>query len=102
MKIFAVGLAALVAGAVLSAAEADGSFDRSLTVSGPVDLDVQTDSGGITVTAGSSGFVRIHAILKAQHGWFSSNDVDANSGARAQPANRTKRQQGARWLCPRP
>ncbi len=77
MKIFALGLAALVAGAALSAAEADGSFDRSFSVSGPVDLDVQTDSGGITVTAGPSGFVRIHAILKAQHGWFSSNDVYA-------------------------
>ncbi|MBV9498175.1 MAG: DUF4097 family beta strand repeat protein [Acidobacteriaceae bacterium] len=77
MKIFALGLAALVAGSILSAAEADGSFDRSLTISGPVDLDVQTDSGGVTVTAGRSGFVRIHAILQAQHGWFSSNDVYA-------------------------
>jgi Putative adhesin len=77
MKIFALGLAALVTGAVLSAAEAYGSFDRSLTVSGPVDLEVQTDSGGITVTAGSSGVVRIHAILKAQQGWLSSNGVDA-------------------------
>ncbi len=75
MKIFVLGLTALVAGGVLSAAEADGSFDRSLTVSGPVDLDVQTDSGGITVATGPSGFVRIHAILKVQHGWFSSDDV---------------------------
>ena len=77
MKIFALGLAAVVASGVLCAAEADGSFDRSLTVSGPVDLDVQTDSGGIIVTKGSSGFVRIHAILKAQHGWFSSDDAYA-------------------------
>lgn len=75
MKIFVLGLTALVAGGVLSAAEADGSFDRSLTVSGPVDLDVQTDSGGITVATGPSGFVRIHAILKVQHGCFSSDDV---------------------------
>ncbi len=77
MKILALGLAALVTATVLSAAEADGSFDRSLTVSGPVNLDVQTDSGGISVTTGPSKFVRIHAILKAQHGWFSSDDAYA-------------------------
>ncbi len=77
MKIFALGLAALVAGGVLCAAEAEGSFEKSLTVSGRVDLDVQTDSGGIIVTKGSSGFVRIHVILKAQHGWFNSDDAYA-------------------------
>ena len=58
-------------------AEPDGSFDRSLSVSGPVDLDVRTDSGGLTVRAGSSGSVRIHAVLKAQHGWFDAGDVEA-------------------------
>lgn len=67
---------ALAAGLVASAEE-QGSFDKSLTVSGPVDLDVKTDSGGIMVTSGSSGTVRVHAILKGQRGWFDSGDVDA-------------------------
>jgi DUF4097 and DUF4098 domain-containing protein YvlB len=53
----------------------EGSFDRSLTVSGPVDLEVKTASGGITVTSGDSGSVRVHAILRAENGWFSSGDV---------------------------
>ncbi len=62
---------------LLTAAE-EGSFEKSLTVSGPVDLDVKTDSGGITIRQGSSGSVSIHAILKADHGWFgSSGDVEA-------------------------
>lgn len=51
-------------------AEQEGSFDKALTVSGRVDLDVTTDSGGITIVPGSSGAVRIHAILKAQHDWL--------------------------------
>jgi hypothetical protein len=62
--------------AALCGAQSEGSFDRTLSVSGLVDLDVMTDSGGISVTSGSSGSVRIHAILKAQHGWFDSGDVE--------------------------
>jgi hypothetical protein len=54
-----------LASGIAFAAHADGSFDRSVTVSGPVDLDVKTDSGGIAVTPGSSGSLRVHAILKA-------------------------------------
>lgn len=78
MKSFVLVLASitLVSG-IASAAPADGSFDRSLSVSGPVDLDVQTDSGGISVTPGSSGSLRVHAILKAQRGWFESSDVES-------------------------
>jgi Putative adhesin len=61
--------------AVALAAQTDGSFDKSVTVSGPVELDVKTDSGGITVVRGGAGTVRVHAILKAQHNWFGSGDV---------------------------
>jgi hypothetical protein len=79
MKTFLLILASIALAAGLTAREEeDGSFDKSLTVSGPVDLDVQTDSGGIHVMQGSSGFVRIHAILKAQHGWFNSADAQAH------------------------
>jgi hypothetical protein len=78
MKSHVVVLAALtLANGIASAAHADGSFDRSLTVSGPVDLDVKTDSGGISVTRGPSGSLRVHAILKAEHGWFESSDVES-------------------------
>lgn len=71
-----LALALTAAGAALCAAQSEGSFDRTLSVSGSIDLDVLTDSGGITVTPGSSGAVRIHAILKAEHNWFSSSDVE--------------------------
>ena len=53
----------------------EGSFDRSVSVSGPVDLDIRTDSGGITVEPGQSSTVQIHAILKAEGNWFGSGDV---------------------------
>jgi hypothetical protein len=75
MNTFALGILLLTVGTGLLAG-AEGSFDKSLSVSGPVDLDVKTDSGGITVRQGPSGTVVIHAILKAERGWFSSSDVE--------------------------
>ncbi len=74
--LFVVSIALAVS--LMARVDEDGSFDKSLAVSGPVDLDVQTDSGGIHVTQGSSGSVRIHAILKADHGWFNSGDAMAH------------------------
>ncbi|MDQ2777093.1 MAG: hypothetical protein M3Y57_19560, partial [Acidobacteriota bacterium] len=65
-----------MASGLVAAATEDGSFDKTLTVSGPVNLDVKTQSGGLAVTRGSSGTVKIHAILKAEHGWFGSDNVE--------------------------
>src|SRR5581483_4222786 len=77
MKAFVLSLVSMtLATGVSIGAEARGSFDRSLAVSGPVELDVSTDSGGITVTSGASGSVRIHAVLTSQHGWGGSEDVE--------------------------
>lgn len=53
----------------------EGSVDKTLSVSGPVELDVKTASGGITVTHGSSGLVQIHAVFTSDQGWFSSGDM---------------------------
>jgi hypothetical protein len=77
MRTLTLGLLSFAFGAGLSlAAQAEGSFDRSLSVSGPVELELETDSGGITVTTGRSGTVHVHAVLKGQHGWFDSSDVE--------------------------
>jgi Putative adhesin len=76
MKTFALCLSGVVLSAGLAAA-AEGSFSRSLAVSGPVELEVETDSGGIIVTPGSSGTVQVHAVLKAEHGWFGGSDVES-------------------------
>jgi hypothetical protein len=61
-------LAASIA-AVSASAREEGHFDRTMTVSGPVDLDVQTGSGSITVRKGESGKVEIHGTIRASIGW---------------------------------
>ncbi|MBZ5546515.1 MAG: DUF4097 domain-containing protein [Acidobacteriia bacterium] len=51
-----------------------GTFDRSFQVSGPVDLEVLTRSGDITVRSGSSGTVSIHAKIHSGSGWFGGDN----------------------------
>jgi Toastrack DUF4097 len=48
---------------------AEGSFERSLKVTGPVQLDVGTGSGYISVRPGSSSSVEVHGIIKAHNSW---------------------------------
>lgn len=47
-----------------------GTFDRSFQVNGPVDLEVLTRSGDITIRTGSSGSVSIHAKIHSGRGLF--------------------------------
>jgi hypothetical protein len=60
-----------------------GSFDRTLTVSGAVDLDVTTGSGQITVHRGSANNVHVHAIISASEWDFAgaeqrAREIEAN------------------------
>ena len=47
-----------------------GTFDRSFQVNGPVDLEVLTRSGDITVRNGAAGAVSIHAKIRSGNSWF--------------------------------
>jgi putative adhesin len=51
-----------------------GTFDRSFQVNGPVDLELLTRSGDITVRAGSSGSVSIHAKIHSGNSWFGGDN----------------------------
>lgn len=69
---WAVVAAFLVLAAALPARTAEGSFDRTLKVGGPVDLDVTTGSGSIAVRTGEAGTVRVHGTIRTTGGWLSS------------------------------
>jgi hypothetical protein len=47
----------------------EGKFDRTLKVTGPVDLEVNTGSGRIDVRAGSSSVVQIYGLIRAGDDW---------------------------------
>jgi DUF4097 and DUF4098 domain-containing protein YvlB len=63
-------------GAAPARAAVDGHFDRTLTVNGPVDLDVTTGAGNITIHPGDASKVEIHATIHAGENWR-ENESDA-------------------------
>jgi DUF4097 and DUF4098 domain-containing protein YvlB len=54
---------------VTRAGAAEGSFERTLKVTGAVELEVSTGSGNIGVRTGDSMSVRVHGIIKAHNHW---------------------------------
>jgi hypothetical protein len=84
VNVWASGLAAgmfslLMAGCVVDATigGATGAFDRTLSVSGPVDLSVRTGSGSIRIQTGPAKVVRVVGSIQA-HGllWIGVDAVD--------------------------
>lgn len=78
MKHSFLGTAALAVAAFLTTGwgasarslAAEGSFERTLSVSGPVTLDARSGSGSIEVRAGGSGVVKIKGRIRSTNGWF--------------------------------
>jgi hypothetical protein len=71
--VFTIALVVLFTTTVVFASTPQGTFEKTLTVSGPVDLEVLTHSGDVTVRAGSSGSVFIRGKIFVGDRWFGSN-----------------------------
>jgi hypothetical protein len=77
---FVVGLVVLLASTVVFASSPQGQFEKTLQVSGPVDLEVLTHSGDVTIRAGSAGSVFIRGKIYVGDRWFgSSRDGDVHA-----------------------
>src|SRR5271165_1626415 len=63
-------MTAVLTTAALASNTPQGTFDKTLQVSGPVDLEVLTHSGDVTVRAGSSGSVQIHGKIYVGDRWL--------------------------------
>lgn len=61
--ILVFGMSTLVSG------EVRGSFERTLHVTGPLQLEVSTGSGSITVRSGGEGTVEVEAEIRAPSSW---------------------------------
>lgn len=66
----ALALAALFITTSAFATTPQGTFDRTLQVNGPVDLEVLTHSGDITVRNGPAGSVTIHGKIFVGDRWL--------------------------------
>jgi hypothetical protein len=75
----AIALVVLFASTMALASTPQGGFEKTLSVSGPVDLEVLTRSGDVTVRAGSSGSVFIRGkIYVGDHWLMGSRDADVH------------------------
>jgi len=74
--LLAFALAVLCTSTSMFASTPQGTFDRTLQVSGPVDLEVLTHSGDVTVRAGASGTVSIHGKIYVGDRWFGGRRED--------------------------
>src|SRR5664279_4886197 len=71
-------LASFLLGACVALASEPGVFDRTLSVSGSVELDVRSNPGGIVITACSAKSVRVHAVIKPIYGEYDLGLAEAN------------------------
>jgi hypothetical protein len=69
----AIGLVVLLASSFAVASTPQGTFEKTLQVSGPVDLEVQTRSGDIIVRSGPSGTVSIRGKIYVGDRWLMGN-----------------------------
>jgi hypothetical protein len=47
-----------------------GTFERTLQVSGPVDLDIMSGAGTITIHTGGNNSLRVYAAIRARDSWY--------------------------------
>src|SRR5690349_6434008 len=74
--LFGAALVVLFASTVVCASNPQGTFEKTLQVNGPVDLEVLTHSGDVTVRAGSSGSVFIRGKIFVGDRWFGGRRED--------------------------
>src|SRR5947209_1301204 len=70
LALLRAALVVLFASTTVFASDPQGTFEKSLQVNGPVDLEVLTHSGDVTVRAGSSGSVFIRGKIFVGDRWF--------------------------------
>jgi Toastrack DUF4097 len=63
---FCAALLAFAATGCVTVESGSGTFDRTLTVSGPVVLDVANGSGRVQISSGTAGEVRIHGVFRVR------------------------------------
>jgi hypothetical protein len=66
-------------------AQAEGAFDRTLSVSGPVSLEVTTGSGSIVVRGGSADRMEVHGRIRAGNSFRQDQAQEAVRWLEANP-----------------
>lgn len=90
LAVLALSTAGVASAGVFSA---EGSFERTLQVTGPVELEVTTGSGSIAVRTGEAATVHVRGTIRARKGWLGLGK-DPEEKVRALEANPPIEQNG--------
>ncbi|MBZ5630626.1 MAG: DUF4097 family beta strand repeat-containing protein [Acidobacteriia bacterium] len=94
-KLARVGLLLAVALCTLPLLAEEATFDRTLNVSGPVDLELVTGSGNITVRSGAPGTIHVHGTVRAGFCFGFCGGDDPAAAVKAIAANPPIEQSGS-------
>jgi hypothetical protein len=72
-RLWVLALIILLASSFAAASTPQGQFEKTFSVSGPVDLEVQTHSGDIIVRSGPAGTVSIRGKIFVGDRWLAGN-----------------------------
>ena len=90
-RLLPVVLSTLLLFSVVAFARAEGHFDKTLSVSGSSNLDLNTGSGSVNIRTGNSNQVVIHATVHSSNDWWGG---DADAAVRSVESNPPVRQSG--------
>src|ERR1700691_305821 len=76
--------AALVLAGCRPQSSAEGTFDKTFSVNGPVRIELTNGSGDAHVSAGASGEVRVHGDVKV-HSWSEKDGQEREQQLAASP-----------------
>ena len=91
LRVFGMFLLFVALAALPLQASETGTFERTLQVSGTVDLDVLSGSGNIKVHTGANNSVHVFATIRARDSWFG---ISAQEKIKRLQANPPVEQQG--------
>lgn len=72
----AIAISAAALAVPVLALASDGTFDKTLSVSGQVQLEVSTGSGYVHISPGSDNQVHVVGHVHANHGWMGGNSEE--------------------------
>jgi len=78
-------IAVLAGTSIFAGASVQGSFEKTYQVSGPVDLQVLTRSGDVTVRSGAAGTVTVRGRIHVGDRWFGGDRQSAVSDIEKNP-----------------
>jgi hypothetical protein len=84
LNVFAIAVLVCLQ-ALPAAAAAEGSFQRTLPVTGPVRINLTTGSGDVQVRSGNSGRVQVTGRIRASLEWFGGNAEEKIKRLEANP-----------------